>query len=70
LIFEKDTNDKQEYIGYVDFDYAGDLDKCRSTMGVCLHIVPSTGELAIDFTMYCRFVDNSSKVYDHGKGYK
>ena len=32
LIFEKDAIGKQEYIGYVDSDYAGDLDKRHSTM--------------------------------------
>ena len=30
-MFEKDNTDKQEYIGYVDSDYSGDLDKRRST---------------------------------------
>ena len=33
LIFKKDFTGKQECIGYVDFDYAGDLVKRRSTMG-------------------------------------
>ena len=33
LIFEKDTNGKQECTGYVDSDYAGDLDKSRFMMG-------------------------------------
>ena len=33
LIFEKDTNSKQDCIGYVDSDYAGDFDKHRSTIG-------------------------------------
>jgi len=33
LVFEKESTGKQECIGYVDSDYAGDLDKCRSTMG-------------------------------------
>jgi len=31
LIFEKDSTGKQECIGYVDSDYAGDLDKRQST---------------------------------------
>ena len=35
LVFEKDFMGKQEYVGYVDSDYAGDLDKCRSTTGYC-----------------------------------
>ena len=30
-MFEKDNTDKQECIGYVDFDYSGDLNKHRST---------------------------------------
>ena len=33
LIFEKDVMGKHECIRYVDSDYAGDLDKRRSTMG-------------------------------------
>jgi len=33
LIFEKDIADKQECTGYVDFDYAEDFDKRRSTTG-------------------------------------
>ena len=33
LIFEKDSMSKQQCIRYVDSNYAGDLDKCRSTMG-------------------------------------
>ena len=28
-----DVTDKQECIGHIDSDYAGDLDKCRSTTG-------------------------------------
>ena len=32
LVFEKDIMGKHEYIGYVDFDYAGELDKRWSTM--------------------------------------
>jgi len=31
LIFEKDSMSKQECVRYVDSDYAGDLDKRRST---------------------------------------
>ena len=31
LVFEKDSTGKQECVGYVDSDYAGDLDKRRST---------------------------------------
>jgi len=37
LVFEKDSTGKQECIGFVDSDYAGDLDKRRSIMGMCLH---------------------------------
>ena len=33
LVFEKDSTGKQEYIGYVDSDYVGDLDKHRFTTG-------------------------------------
>ena len=33
ISIEKDSTGKQERVGYVDSDYAGDLDKRRSTMG-------------------------------------
>ena len=33
MLFEKDSIGKQECIGYVDYDYAGDLDKRQSTTG-------------------------------------
>ena len=33
LMSEKDTTGKQECTRYVDFNYTGDLDKCRSMMG-------------------------------------
>jgi len=33
LVFERDSTGKQECIGYVDSNYAGDLDKHRSTTG-------------------------------------
>ena len=33
LVFEKDVASKQECTGYVDSDYADDLDKCQSTTG-------------------------------------
>jgi len=36
LVFEKDSTGKQECVGYVDSDYAGDLDKRRSTTGYVL----------------------------------
>ena len=32
-VFKKDVTGKQECIGYVDSDYAGDLNKRRSTTG-------------------------------------
>ena len=33
LVFENDYMGKQECVGHVDSDFAGDLDKRRSTMG-------------------------------------
>ena len=60
LVFKKNTNGKKECTEYVDFNYAGNFDKRQSTTGYCLHIVPNTGELALDFTVYCRFFDNRS----------
>ena len=37
LVFEKDSMGKQECIGYVDSDYAGDLDKRRLQQGMSSH---------------------------------
>jgi len=31
-MFEKDSTSKQKYIGYVDYNYAGDLDKHQFTI--------------------------------------
>jgi len=33
LVSEKDSTGKQECVGYIDSDYAGDFDKRRSTTG-------------------------------------
>ena len=33
LVFENDSTGKQEYVGYVDSDHAGDRDKRPSTTG-------------------------------------
>jgi len=33
LVFEKNSTGKHECVGYVESDYAGDLDKCRFTTG-------------------------------------
>jgi len=41
LVFEKDTSGKQECIGHVDSDYAGDLDKRRSTTGYVFTLAPA-----------------------------
>jgi len=55
LVFEKDAMSKQECIRYVDSDYVGDLDKCRSTMR-CVYIVSSTGKLTLYSIVYCRII--------------
>ena len=36
LIFERDDNLGQCIVGYVDSDYAGDLDKCGQLLVMCL----------------------------------
>ena len=33
LLFQRDDSIGQHVVGYVDSDYIGDLDKCRSTIG-------------------------------------
>jgi len=47
---------KQECIEYVDSDCPGDLNKHWSIIGYVFYITPSTIELALYFTVYCRFV--------------
>ena len=64
LVCKKETDGKKDYMGHVDSDYVGDLDKQRSTMGY------NTSELALDFTAYCSIVGNESWVYGHDKGCK
>ena len=58
LVFEKDSMGKQECIGYVDSDYAGDLDKRRSTTGYVFTFSQGTSELALHTAVYRRFVDH------------
>jgi len=38
--------------------------------GVCIHIVPSTNELALYSTIYYHFVYYGDRVYDHDGGYE
>ena len=63
LVFEKDVGGKQECTGYVDFYYAGDLDKCRSNYRECLYLVAGTGELALHFIVYRGSDDDRSRVH-------
>jgi len=37
--------------------------------GTCVYIVPSTGELALYSTVYCRIVYYGGRVYGHDEGY-
>ena len=69
LVFKKNFTGKQECIGYVDSDYARDLDKHRSKM-VCVYIVSSTDQLALDSTIYCRIVYYRGRVYGHVEAMK
>ena len=57
LIFEKDTNGKQECTGMLT-PIMQDTLTSASLQQVCLHIVPNTSELVLDFTVYLRFVNN------------
>ena len=45
IIFEKDVDGKQECTGYVNFDYAGDLE-CADHYRVCFYLVTDSSELA------------------------
>jgi len=68
LVFERDFTGKQECIGYVDSDYAGDLDKRWSTMGYVFTL--STGKLALYSTVYRCIVYHRGRVYGHDGGYE
>ena len=67
LVLEKDSNDKQDCVCW--------LWLCMRPWqapvydGICLHIILNTNELALDFVVYCSFV-NRSWVYDYDRGYK
>jgi len=69
LVFKKDFIGKQECIRYVDSDYAGDLDKHRSIIRMCLYC-PKYRQLALYFTVYFRIVYYGGRVYDHDGGYE
>jgi len=60
---------KQEYIGYVDSDYVGDLDKRQSTTGMHSHC-PKTDELGLYSTVYYHFAYYRGRVYSHSRGYE
>ena len=38
--------------------------------GICVYIVPSIGQLAFYFTVYCRIVYYGGWVYGHDRGYE
>ena len=49
--------------GYVNSDYAGDLDKQRSTMGYLFYYGWWTYLLAFNIAVYCCIVYHRSRVY-------
>ena len=67
LVFEKDFIEKQECIGYVDSDYAGDLDKRRSITGYVfiLSQAPVSWRSVYRHIAYYR-----SRVHGHDGGYE
>ena len=70
LVFKKDSTGKQECIGYVDSDYAGDLDKCQSTMGYVFTLAQARVCWRLYSIVYCRIVHYGGRVYGHDGGYE
>ena len=55
LVFEKDSTGKQDCIGYVDSDYAGDLTSAGLQRGMSLHYLKHrlVGALFYSLSSHC-----------------
>ena len=69
LMPERDDNLGQCVVGYVNFDYASDLDRHQSTTG-CVHSCKSTNELKVYFAIYSGSINIRSRVYGSYRGSK
>ena len=68
LIFEQD--DSQHVVGFCDSDYAGNLDKRRSTTGYIFYTRKSTSQLEVYLTVNGCFIYYRSGVYGNHRSYK
>ena len=68
LIFEQDENVGQ-CVGYCDSDYAGDLDKRRSTTGYVFTLAKAPVSWKVYLTVNSSFVYNRGRVYGNNRGY-
>ena len=52
LVFKKNSTGMQKCVGYVDSDYAGDLDKCQFTMGYVFTLSQIPGTLLCSLLLH------------------
>ena len=71
LVFGKDVKGKQECTGYVDSEYAGDLDKPLSTTGYAFTLTqaPMSWCCTLHSTVYSGSVDDKSMGHGSDRGY-
>jgi len=64
------ANMELQFIGYVDSNYAGDLDKCRSTMGYVFTLSQVlVSQLTLYSIVYWHIIYYGGRVYGHDGGY-
>ena len=69
IMFEK-QKENEGVLGYVDADYARDLDKRRSTSGLCVYMRRMTNQLEGTTATNYIFVDHRGRVYCIGRSWK
>ena len=69
LVFKKDVLGKQECIGYVDSGYV-ETSTTPIHNGICVYLVPSTGQLTLYSIVYCHIIYHRDGVYSHDRGYE
>jgi len=69
LVFKKDVAGKQECIKYLILTMLETLTNA-GPQRVCIYIVPSTGQLTLYSTVYCRVIYYGGQVYGRDRGYE